>query len=100
MKYKILNIRTGTSTSNREPEIPPSFKYLRNKISVKRLFTHSILTAHPGSWVEECRSSVRPAFHEKDLESSISVLSRVLENPNLLWEIRPRSQLQTGLGVC
>ena len=63
MKYKILHIRTGTSTSNLEPEIVPlSFKYLRNKISVKRLFAHSILTTHPGSWVEECRYSVCQAW--------------------------------------
>ena len=42
-------------------------------------------TAHPGSWVE-CRSSVHQAFHEKDLESSISVLPRVLSKiPTLLF---------------
>ena len=42
-------------------------------------------TAHPGSWVE-CRSSVHQAFHEKDLDSSISVLPRVLSKiPTLLF---------------
>jgi len=42
-------------------------------------------TAHPGSWVE-CRSSVHQAFHERDLESSISILPRVLSKiPALLF---------------
>lgn len=42
-------------------------------------------TAHPGGWVE-CRSSVHRAFHEKDQESSISVLPRVLSKiPTLLF---------------
>ena len=34
-------------------------------------------TAHPGNWVE-CRPTVHSAFRERQLESSITVLPRVL----------------------
>ena len=73
-------------------------------------------TAHPGSWVE-CRSSVHHAFHEKDIESSISVLPRVLSKIPALLFVGDQDLIcnyigienmikglnwngQTGLGVC
>ena len=88
-----------------------NFQYQRPEV-VRALHA----TAHPGSWVE-CRSSVHQAFHEKDLESSISVLPRVLSKiPTLLFVgdqdlicnyigienmIKALSwNGETGLGVC
>ncbi|PPQ63138.1 hypothetical protein CVT24_005778 [Panaeolus cyanescens] len=64
---------------NWPPEMPAITKFLGKPEVVTALHAN----AHPGSWIE-CRPDVHRAFQEQTLESSVSVLPRILEKIKVL----------------